>query len=559
LQLALDSQLSEKLIASGEYRSASLLWDISYELLYQETTELEKKSKTVPNYCYEDTGYLNLTLDKIYKLSLTTGILSNPYLLLVWTLFLLNQHVNRLIKAPTIYTLPESLFEHQKIALAYSKQMEDNLAICSAGKGIPSWCSLLSTNCQFLFPFPPRKNVFRLRAMGILRASTESNEVIRRRLPKIKFRVDREKIVESAKQVLQRCTPTPRVSLDIEFAGDPGIGSGPTREFYTLVSEQLQFSKLELWLHSENHNYNKEADHVFHEAGLFPQPISLWRPNYELHVQKTCELFKLVGQFVAKGLSDDQIVNITFSVPFLKLLLGLPVGISDLISLRPSFGNTIAEFLEVIKAENTSEDKWKEIEDTFLTFSLAEGDLVENGAAVDVTRHNLSEYVSSVFDFFFGSGINRQLEAFKEGFQAFIPLENLQFFYPHELNLIISGAIDAPWDKEDMRANFEFTDERLASKTLEFLLETLSEFNARERKLFLHFTTGCERLPIGGFKNMKPRFVVIRKNTTTPDSEFPLANTFFSKFFVPDYSTKEVLKNKIIHAMNGTDFQFDRS
>ena len=50
-------------------------------------------------------------------------------------------------------------------------------------------------------------------------------------------------------------------------------------------------------------------------------------------------------------------------------------------------------------------------------FGFAAHDLVAAGAADrDVTVHNVEEYIDAVVDFALGSGIRRQMEAFRSGF-----------------------------------------------------------------------------------------------------------------------------------------------
>lgn len=49
------------------------------------------------------------------------------------------------------------------------------------------------------------------------------------------------------------------------------------------------------------------------------------------------------------------------------------------------------------------------------------------------------------------------------------------------------------------------------------------------------------------------------KGPVEADMEYPLANTCFAKLYLPDYSTKEKLRDMLIQAMTGTDYKFDRS
>lgn len=73
----------------------------------------------------------------------------------------------------------------------------------------------------------------------------------------------------------------------------------------------------------------------------------------------------------------------------------------------------------------------------------------------------------------------------------------------------------------------------------------LHEFNEEQKRKFLKFTTGTDRVPIKGLGNMQ--FVITRSG---PDSErLPTAHTCFNHLLIPEYDSKEKLKAKLEFAM----------
>lgn len=62
------------------------------------------------------------------------------------------------------------------------------------------------------------------------------------------------------------------------------------------------------------------------------------------------------------------------------------------------------------------------IEEMDLTFTTADGDLKENGEDIELTSQNLPDYLDAVFDFYLGSGVEKQFNSFKEGFTKFLAL-----------------------------------------------------------------------------------------------------------------------------------------
>jgi E3 ubiquitin-protein ligase TRIP12 len=106
----------------------------------------------------------------------------------------------------------------------------------------------------------------------------------------------------------------------------------------------------------------------------------------------------------------------------------------------------------------------------------------------------------------------------------------------------------------------------LDSKSVRNLLATMSEFDAQERRDFLQFITGSPKLPIGGkllhlscdkhsltnlfpgFKALTPMFTVVCKPSEPPftsDDYLPSVMTCVNYLKMPDYSTVEILREKL--------------
>lgn len=76
----------------------------------------------------------------------------------------------------------------------------------------------------------------------------------------------------------------------------------------------------------------------------------------------------------------------------------------------------------------------------------------------------------------------------------------------------------------------------------------MSEMNDEERREFLQFTTGSPRLPIGGWKALRPVFTVVRKSSEAPltaDSYLPSVMTCANYLKMPDYSSKEIMRERL--------------
>jgi hypothetical protein len=79
--------------------------------------------------------------------------------------------------------------------------------------------------------------------------------------------------------------------------------------------------------------------------------------------------------------------------------------------------------------------------------------------------------------------------------------------------------------------------------------EILQEMNEDQKKKFLTFTTGCNRAPINGLASL-PLYI----GREGPDSDrLPSSHTCFNHLLIPEYSSKDKLREKILIAINNSE------
>lgn len=69
------------------------------------------------------------------------------------------------------------------------------------------------------------------------------------------------------------------------------------------------------------------------------------------------------------------------------------------------------------------------------------------------------------------------------------------------------------------------------------------------KKKFLLFTTGSDRVPVGGMSEMT--FKVTKTNQDT--ANLPEAHTCFNQLVLPQYESKEVLREKLTIAISNAE------
>ena len=496
-------------------------------------------------------------------------------------------------------SLDEAAFVHGKLTAKLTRQLQDTVTLCSAST--PTWCAALARACPWLFPFESRQKLFKCVSFSLARmlhhlhgdgsesgaVTIEGGREIRiGRLQRQKVRVSRGKILESAKKVFA-IPNTLKMVLEVEFFEEVGTGTGPTLEFFTLLSKDFRSRKLNLW---RDEGVANEDDLVVASHGLFPAPITVPRMAGKTHATRL-KYFKLLGQAIGKVLQDGRMLDLPLAPAFYRMLLGRNLGLFDLIQLDPGLGNTLlrlrvaADEIERMKRDGEPETKWRQvkidgvsIEDLCLTFVLPGSslDLIKGGSDVAVSAVNLREYVDAVIDACVGSGVATYFESVRSGLEEVLPLARLKMFTEGELDALICGQGEQ-WSPEMLVESIHFDHGYSAqSPPIRNFCEILSSFSSDQQRAFMRFVTGAPRLPPGGLAALQPRLTVVCKQpasagglssdsapfsvgTPLADGDLPSAMTCASYLKLPPYSSKEIMAQRLHYAMNEGQGSFDLS
>ncbi|KAF5869118.1 putative hect-domain-containing protein [Botrytis fragariae] len=389
------------------------------------------------------------------------------------------------------------------------------------------------------------------------------------RLQRQKVRISRSKILESALKVMELYGASQSI-LEVEYFEEVGTGLGPTLEFYSSVSKEFSKKKLKLW----RENDNDTDEYAFGVRGLFPAPMSEEQSLNE-NGKRILHLFKMLGKFVSRSMIDSRIIDVSFNPTFFR------IG-DESNPVTPSLGTVktvdpqLAKSLKMIKkfsvakkaiAEDSSltatqkvlatealEIDGAKIEDLSLDFTLPGYaiDLLPDGSSISVTIDNVDLYLEKVIDMTLGSGVQKQIDAFREGFTQVFPYSALRAFTPDEL-VMLFGRVEEDWSLETLtdsiKADHGF---HMDSKSVKNLLQTMSELSLPDRRDFLQFTTGSPKLPIGGFKSLTPMFTVVCKPSEPPyssDDYLPSVMTCVNYLKLPDYTDLDVMRRRMSTAI----------
>ncbi|KAK8034622.1 HECT-domain-containing protein [Apiospora rasikravindrae] len=478
---------------------------------------------------------------------------------------------------------PLSQFVNTKLTAKLNRQLEEPLIVAS--NCLPSWSEDLARLYPFLFPFETRHLFLQSTSFGYARSmsrwqNAQQEETNRRnsrderpflgRLQRQKVRISRSKILESALKVMELYGASQSI-LEVEYFEEVGTGLGPTLEFYSTVSKEFSKRKLKLWREADS---NESDEFVSGPHGLFPRPLA--DEDSSANTERILQLFKMLGKFVARSMIDSRIIDLNFNPIFFRIGdegAGVKPSLGAVKIVDPGLANSlklIKKFALAKKAidedpSRTAAQKVADteqividhsrLEDLALDFTLPgypEIELMPGGAHIPVTIYNVDSYLDKVIDMTLGSGVKRQVDAFRVGFAQVFPYSALRAFTPDEL-VTLFGRVDEDWSLETLmdsiKADHGFN---MDSRSVKNLLQTMSELTAPQRRDFLQFTTGSPKLPIGGFKSLTPMFTVVCKPSETPytsDDYLPSVMTCVNYLKLPDYTTIERMRRQLFTAI----------
>ncbi|XP_048588238.1 E3 ubiquitin-protein ligase TRIP12 isoform X2 [Nematostella vectensis] len=475
-------------------------------------------------------------------------------------------------------------FANQKLAAKVLRQLQDPIAVMTGN--FPSWVLELPRKCSFLFPFECRQQLFfctsfdRERAMSKLQESipdlinTEMSDRVAPRLDRKKSTVSRKDLLSQAEKIIQDLGSSQSI-LEIQYQSEVGTGLGPTLEFYALVSKEFQRSSMEMWRGTEvAPPVTEDADggikYVYSESGLFPIPIP--RNARVAMVSRLKSKFRFLGRFLGRALLDFRMVDIPFSCAFYKWMLGFEATFDyrDLFDIDPVLAKSISQLQGLVRQKHRLEKDSSltpeslqlavenltldgaSVEDLGLDFVLpgyTNIELKKNGRNIPVTIHNLEKYIKLVVHWTLVEGVERQMQAFQEGFDSVFPLTNLKGFSADEMDQLLCGSVGQKWEVKELvescRPDHGYSHD---SRAIKCLFEILSEYDADQQRLFLQFVTGSPRLPVGGFRSLNPPLTIVRKTFEPPlsaDNYLPSVMTCVNYLKLPDYTSKEIMLDKL--------------
>jgi hypothetical protein len=171
---------------------------------------------------------------------------------------------------------------------------------------------------------------------------------------------------------------------------------------------------------------------------------------------------------------------------------------------------------------------------------------IAEAAASTLTFANRGAFVAFLRSTAVRRGYSGQyLEAFLSGLGAVVPAELLPLFTPGELEALLCGRSEVDVEALKRTTIYEFV--QPTAPHVQWLWEVLAEESPATREAFVNFVTARSRLPPGVQLKIE---MPTGQQRSQPDKFMPQSATCFSVLKLPPYTSKEVLRTRLLYAIH---------
>ncbi|KAM9295768.1 putative E3 ubiquitin-protein ligase HERC3 [Morus bassanus] len=265
-----------------------------------------------------------------------------------------------------------------------------------------------------------------------------------------------------------------------------------------------------------------------------------WFPSQASSCDDT---FFRIGTLCGMALYNGCMAPFPFPRALYKKLLGLEPALEDLEELLPVAGRSLKGILD-----EECDHVLKSLDMDFTI--MEEGDsmvvveLKKNGANIPVTKDNRKEFVDLYVNYVFNESIQKPFEDFMQGFLRGCPARKWKMFLPVELQIVLQGHTKFDWHL--LEKNVMYQRYKKLDRTIRNFWTVFHKLPEEKKKMFLAFVSGSDRIPGYGVELFK--FSIVDPQVENPDELYPSANTCNHILFLPRYSTKRILKKKLLYA-----------
>ncbi|XP_058798265.1 probable E3 ubiquitin-protein ligase HERC4 [Phymastichus coffea] len=342
----------------------------------------------------------------------------------------------------------------------------------------------------------------------------------------VTLNVSRENIVaDTLRELSEYSSDDLKKPLRVKFYGEEAEDAGGVKkEFFMLLLKEILDPKYGMFKEYE------ETRAIWFSEDSFEDEV----------------MYFLIGLLCGLAIYNFIIIELPFPLALYKKLLKEPVSLADLKDLSPVLARSLQSLLDYEESdlEAVFSLNFEVTKEVFGEKKVYE--LIRNGSKTPVTIHNKNQFVDLYVDYILNKSVNSHFKAFYKGFHKVCGGRVLELFHSDELMSLVIGNEEYDWEEFEKNACYKegYTKD---DPTIILFWQVFHELSPEQKKKFLLYLTGSDRVPLQGMKAVK-----ITIQPMTDERFLPVAHTCFNLLDLPRYQTKERLQYKLLQAIQQT-------
>lgn len=379
-----------------------------------------------------------------------------------------------------------------------------------------------ATKVQYLhFDSLQKKDDAKLKASQALMMNRMQGSSDNPRIPLLHLKLRHQHLLEDALNKLsmvENCDL--QKELLVEFHGDTTTDpQSAITEFFLVIAEKM----------------------VQPDYGLFTCSDPLLPVWFSSHPLVDKKKYYYYGILFGLAIFNQTVIYLPFPLALFKKLLGKRTTLEDLKELQPTMGRSMQSLLDT---ENE-----KDVLHLDLYFTLSwENQTVEvipGGATERVTHLNKHNYVNKCVDYIFNTSVANTFEEFRNGLYRVCDKDIFLFFQPEELRALVAGHTNYDWTIFEKNTIYMGKYSPTHPTIIKFW-KVFHELPLGKKKAFLYFLTGNDKIPVFRIQNT---FMKVTSFGVPDESYLPEANTCSQLLLLPEYSNNDILRRKLLLAI----------
>ena len=268
--------------------------------------------------------------------------------------------------------------------------------------------------------------------------------------------------------------------------------------------------------------------------------------------------FRNIGRIIGICLLQNELCPLPLARHVIKYILNRPIKWHDFAFFDSVMFESFRKMIH--DTEKNGESVCKALDLTFnIDLSKDEDggnfDLIQNGANIEVNKANMYEFVKRYAEYRMSIHVEKCCEQLKLGVYDVLPTNSLNDLNAEDFRLLLNGIPDI--NIQTLMSYTTFSDEsKESSRRSQFekwFWSTVEKMSNQEKQELLFFWTGSPYLPASedGFQPLPS--ITLRPQS---DLHLPTANTCINRLYIPLYSSKSILKSKLLFAIKTKLFGF---